>query len=1397
SILGGQSAADFTVTYHLSAAEADLGDGALPLNYTNTVNPQPIFVRVESVADANCYNFSPNAVFDLIVNTRALATAPNNLETCDDVSGDGFASFDLGSQEGVILGGQDSNIYEVTFHDSQDDANTGANSLPSTYTNTTANQQTIYVRVEDPTYPDCYGTTTFDLIVHALPTAIDPSPLEVCDDGTPDGLTQMDLSLKNGEITGGNPGYAVRYYETLAEAEAGSDANALPTLYTNTSNGQIIFVRVEDTNTGCYTTTSLELIVQQAPIANTPQPLYYCDPDNDGFGEFTLTDADAEITGGAPGLEVTYHETMVNALNGVDAVDTTVSYSNIVVNTQTLYARVESSTIATDCATIVELQLIVEPTPQLIEPTPLEVCDDISADGYAEFNLTLKNDEVLNGQDPAQYMVSYYLSEDDAETATSPIANPTAFTNTVAFNQTIWIRVEDNTTEGCYKTISLELIVNALPVLVTPAPLELCDVNNPGDEKEPFTLEDANEEILNGQTGITLTYYETQLDADNATAPISSPYVNTINAQTIFVRAENDVTGCYNTVTITLRVDPIPSPEPNPTPIEVCDDDNDGFAEFDLEQRTIEITNGEPNVAITYHETLADAEQGNNAITGLYTNIVAHHQFIFVRSENTLTGCYSLTTNRLELIVNPAPEVPTAIEPYTICDTDNDGIAQFDLTTKDEEILNGQNPTEVQLTYHVSAANADSGTNPIINVGNYTNTGNPQTIYVRLYDPSTGCYDTGEFELMVSLPPVAVQPTQLSVCDDLGETPGDEITVFDLTVKDNEITGGNGSWSVAYYETNADAQAQQNAIEDPTQYTNTSVNGLDANPQTLYAVVTDTNTGCVDFVTLTIRVLPNPTPTPSELLPNIELCDDVNTGDGVEVFDLTENEVLILNGEAGVTASYYETLNAANLGTNAIPDPTQYTNIETPQQEIYVRVTNNATGCYELVDFTIVVHPLPEVVAVTDMIQCELFTDGIDSFDLSTKNEEVLNGQDPTLFTVSYHATLADAEGGANGLVSPYINTTNPQQIFVRITNNETGCSISTQSFNIEVHEAAQANPDMEPIVYELCDDEMEIDGDPSNDSVQFDLTTMDDDILDGQDAANYIVTYYATEEDANLYTNPLPTLYENVVNPQVIYARVDNDTPDGTGADSSICYEVAELTLQVNPLPNFDLADSYTLCLNTNGTEALEPLVIDTGLAAGDYTFVWSYNGAELVGENGPSIMPTQGGSYHVFVTDISTSTVTSCTNEDTTEVIESEPPSLQVSVVTQAFGDNNVIEAVATGVGGIGGVFEYSLDGGPWQDEGVFSNVSAGSHYITARDRNGCGLTTETVFVLDYPLYFTPNGDGNNDTWNIEGIGANAKIYIFDRYGKLLKQLSPTGEGWDGTFNGNSMPTSDYWFT
>jgi gliding motility-associated-like protein len=109
------------------------------------------------------------------------------------------------------------------------------------------------------------------------------------------------------------------------------------------------------------------------------------------------------------------------------------------------------------------------------------------------------------------------------------------------------------------------------------------------------------------------------------------------------------------------------------------------------------------------------------------------------------------------------------------------------------------------------------------------------------------------------------------------------------------------------------------------------------------------------------------------------------------------------------------------------------------------------------------------------------------------------------------------------------------------------------------------------------------------------------------------------------------------------------------------------------------------------------------------------------------------------------------------------------------------------------------YQIDGGELQRSNVFSNISSGTHTITVLDELGCTNISEEVLIIDYPKFFTPNGDGSNDTWNIVGLNdqSNSKILIYDRYGKLLKQITTRGEGCDGTFNGYELPATDYWFT
>ncbi|GGX20257.1 T9SS type B sorting domain-containing protein [Aquimarina muelleri] len=121
----------------------------------------------------------------------------------------------------------------------------------------------------------------------------------------------------------------------------------------------------------------------------------------------------------------------------------------------------------------------------------------------------------------------------------------------------------------------------------------------------------------------------------------------------------------------------------------------------------------------------------------------------------------------------------------------------------------------------------------------------------------------------------------------------------------------------------------------------------------------------------------------------------------------------------------------------------------------------------------------------------------------------------------------------------------------------------------------------------------------------------------------------------------------------------------------------------------------------------------------------------------------------------------------------------------------------------------FEYSLyrnlgngfvEYRSYQSSAAFSNVPPGDYFIRARYANcpDSEERSEIIMILGYPKYFTPNGDGFHDTWSLINIEnqPTAQIYIFDRYGKLLKQLRAGGPGWDGTYNGRNMPSADYWF-
>ena len=1036
-----------------------------------------------------------------------------------------------------------------------------------------------------------------------------------------------------------------------------------------------------------------------------------------------------------------------------------------------------------------EVQITFFDVPTANQPNNINFCD-ADRDGFHQFNLETEfTSQILNGQSNTEFEVLYFNSMLAASTNAPGTNLPNLHTNAVAFQEeTIYVRIHNTNRNECFDITSFTLKVTDVPVPVQPTTYRLCDDTASGSDTDGITnnfrLSTKDAEVLGTlvPAQYNVTYHTSLIGAqtNNATDVIdkNSDYIVT-NSQRVYVRVENidnvacnaisDDTAGSTFMSFELLVDPLPVLDNNPAELIQCHNNPDLNTTVNLKLARPSISANYLNETFEYYATLADANAGTPQITGTnmetYPVISTGEAWVRVISDQ---NCYRVS--KINITVNFSADLAYD-KTYIQCDdfldangndnannNDTDGIATFDFSDSVNEIKN--------------------------------------------------------------FFPVASQP---------------DLDVF-------------------YYETESDRTASINDIN--SQIGNHRNNNLPAfaNNQTIYVkIVNNTNNGCSGTAKIFLQV--NQVPV-ANIPTDFELCDDALSGsttDGENIGINLRDKVADILGptqtETNYIVTFHTSLNGADTNTDLITNDTNFTNSapagftagNVSEQDIFVRVQvrNSNPVCYNAnsSSFKIIINPLPVIVATTPLPVCDIAntTDAdprnriAQNIDLSSKVAEILNGR--TNHRVAFYTTAANAQNSGpeitniNNYESDPALTTFPanfqtdepgiQTIFYKVIDQTGGmCESVFATFNLLIY--PEPNIPVNISDYAGCDNTSDTFSDDAN-GINGDISLKNKipEILANyqpSEFGDFSVTFYtslALAETGNIIDALNEDVYQNTSNNQTIYVRVEN-----TKNTPIICVNTRlSFNINIRPLPRFTVMGEENIdapqivCLNDT------PLTIEAENPGATYDYVWTNEVGAVIG-NASTLNVINGGKYTVTASDQSPD---GCSRTRVIVVKESNVATLNNSLITIIDESNNIGSqdnisiAIETANNILGpGEYQFAIlndDNGTripsigFQDEPLFENIEGGIYTIIVNDKNGCAPDAKLkISVIQFPKFFTPNGDGKNDTWAVKGANKtfypNSSINIFNRYGKLVAQVPIDSQGWNGHFNGKVLPSDDYWY-
>ncbi|GGE20027.1 choice-of-anchor L domain-containing protein [Psychroflexus salis] len=567
--------------------------------------------------------------------------------------------------------------------------------------------------------------------------------------------------------------FNVDYFLSEVDANAGVNAIDDPENFeinaTELQNENItIWIRVEEALTGnaqSFVTSSFQIRVAEPDLSSGIPNLQSCQNENTGFGVFDLSEVESSIfqINESSAFVISYFNSEADAQNNTSPIININNYETDSTS-ETIWVRLESN-FNSDCYEVASFEAEIYQQPEINQLPDLQVCGDYSDN--PSFDLSSISPNSVNTPNPDDTLLSLYTTEADAIANINPITQDLSnyqLPNGV-FSQDLYVRLTNNNENGSCFTIS-NFTLNINNVTINPVE-DLVACQDDTTALPVFDLTQQSSTLLEGNSILdsnSLSFYQSENDAINATNEIVNLQnfsASSLN-QSIWARVESGANpDCFETTSFNLVTQELADVNLNVDDIIVCDNtNNSGFYEdFNFNVLIPQINNlSLSDVTISFHETQIDADNGINAISSPYTNILAFAQTIFVRVENgtNLSSCKQFTS--FDIFVNALPEVTLPNEPLLDCDEDADGFANFDLTAFEAILFENTNANNFSVAYYETEADAINQTNPIAN---------PQ-LFIALtgFTPIYIAVDNGDCPIVISTG-VNVNPDDVS-CEGIG-----------------------------------------------------------------------------------------------------------------------------------------------------------------------------------------------------------------------------------------------------------------------------------------------------------------------------------------------------------------------------------------------------------------------------------------------------------------------------------------------------------------------------------------------------------------------------------------------------------------------------------------------------